>query len=491
MVVGMVLLIADTRSQDSQLAVVEADDDQDQDNEVTVESFESEKPSDMNKIFIPTREWQVIKPDHVVLPGLHIRMNLQTGLKEAKLLDDDDGSEYLQSVERLQKSEHKSVTGMTVSDVSNPEEVPINEDDEGSPRSAFMRETIIEALKNIRNDDGLTSEDHKEEAAKSQGKFRSYKELKKDFDELNLTVETDFDILSKLMKRYQISDSDDVRTGVLEDLEYLVHQFDNAINFVDMGGLQQIVVTAINSSSSSIKQSALHLLGSAVQSNPKVQIAAVEAGLVQSLIRIVAYDSQDGVARKALFALSCLVRGFPYGQQILVQHGGLEVLRKVFDRRDFRTLPLQLKVVSLLHDLLVEREEAEGERLQQLLRLNIYEQLATGGWCPAVSSLLAAASFDRRDRRYDMGAALRNEMPLRPDHDTVDKVIAAMGSMVNVCRYQFYDALPLLRHLAHTYDDLAYKEQFQDNDDGGQALFRSLADMIQRLVKNIGQRSEL
>lgn len=50
------------------------------------------------------------------------------------------------------------------------------------------------------------------------------------------------------------------------------------------------------------------------------------------------------MARKAVFALSCLVRGFPYGQQVLVQNGGLEVLRKVFDRGDFQSMPLQLKV---------------------------------------------------------------------------------------------------------------------------------------------------
>lgn len=78
-----------------------------------------------------------------------------------------------------------------------------------------------------------------------------------------------------------------------------------------------------------------------------------------------------------------------------------------------------------MHDLLVEREHAEGERLQQLRRLKLDDRLATGGWCPAVSSLLTVASFDRRDRRYDMGAALKNQMPLRPDHDTVSIVFNA------------------------------------------------------------------
>lgn len=57
----------------------------------------------------------------------------------------------------------------------------------------------------------------------------------------------------------------------------------------------------INSSSIEVKEGAFHLLGSAVQSNPKVQIAAVEAGLVQALIQALEYNAQVKCAR-----------GFPY-----------------------------------------------------------------------------------------------------------------------------------------------------------------------------------
>lgn len=477
----------------NQLVLVETDGDEDDEAFVEEEIVSEKKAVDINKVFIPSKDWQVIGPDQTLLRGLHIRMNLQTGLKEAKLMDGDDGTEYYKSLERLRKSGHTGITQAVVPLPSaNPEESSseseAEEDDEFAER---MRADILEALKNIKSDDGKTPEELSIESAKAKEKFRSYEDLKRDFKEMNIKIETDGEILTRVISQYRTSDSDIERATLLEDLEYLVHQFDNAISFVDLGGLEKIVKPALNSTSSVVKQGALHLLGSAVQSNPKVQIATLEAGLLQSLIRVVAYDTKEGVSRKAIYALSCLVRGFPYGQQVLMQHGGLEVLRKVFDKQDWQSLPLQLKVVSLLHDLLVERAEAEGERLQQLRRLNIDEQIAVGGWCPAVSSLLAAASFDRRDRRYDMGAALRNEMPLRPDHDTVDKVVSAMGSMVEVCRYQFYEALPLLRHLANTYDDLAYKEQFQDKDDGGHALFRSLAEMIQSLVRNIRVKHEL
>lgn len=36
--------------------------------------------------FIPTHEWQDILPNQAIPPGLYIRVNLQTGKKEAKLL---------------------------------------------------------------------------------------------------------------------------------------------------------------------------------------------------------------------------------------------------------------------------------------------------------------------------------------------------------------------------------------------------------------------
>ncbi|KAK7074106.1 nucleotide exchange factor sil1 [Halocaridina rubra] len=474
---------------DNQLVLVENEEDED---EVYVEEDIKEiKPLDINKVFIPSEEWQIVQPDHIILPGLHVRMNLQTGLKEAKLMDGDDGIKYFKSVERLKNTGHTGIGKVVVPSPESAAKDTSTESPEDRERAARMREHVMEALKNIKSEDGKTPEELSVESANAKNKFRSYEELKRDFDEMNLTVETDSEILIRLIQHYKSAGSDEERITLLEDLEYLVHQFDNAISFVDLGGLEYIVKPALNSSSTDIKQEALHLLGSAVQSNPKVQIATLEAGLLQSLIKSVAYDSQVDVSRKAIYALSCLVRGFPYGQQLLMQHGGLEVLRRVFDRQDWQSLPLQLKVVSLLHDLLVERAEAEGERLQQLRRLNIDEHLAVGGWCPAVSSLLTAASFDRRDRRYDMGAALRNELPLRPDHDTVDKVVSAMGSMVEVCRQQFYEALPLLRHLANTYDDLAYKEQFQDSSDGGHALFRDLAETIQSLVKNISVKKEL
>ena len=55
------------------------------------------------EVFQPTAEWQTIQPGQGIPPGLHVRMNLQTGQKEAKLMDGDDGSKYQSNKDSKQK----------------------------------------------------------------------------------------------------------------------------------------------------------------------------------------------------------------------------------------------------------------------------------------------------------------------------------------------------------------------------------------------------
>lgn len=42
--------------------------------------------------FIPTDQWQKIREGQKIPPGLHIRLNLETGEREAKLLDPNEKS---------------------------------------------------------------------------------------------------------------------------------------------------------------------------------------------------------------------------------------------------------------------------------------------------------------------------------------------------------------------------------------------------------------
>lgn len=39
------------------------------------------------ELFIPTSEWQTLKKDQGIPSGLHVRLNVQTGVREAKLME--------------------------------------------------------------------------------------------------------------------------------------------------------------------------------------------------------------------------------------------------------------------------------------------------------------------------------------------------------------------------------------------------------------------
>ena len=58
--------------------------------------------------FIPTHEWQVVKENQAIPAGLHVRMNFQTHVKEAKLMDEDESSNKKQLSDVNKNKETKS-----------------------------------------------------------------------------------------------------------------------------------------------------------------------------------------------------------------------------------------------------------------------------------------------------------------------------------------------------------------------------------------------
>ena len=50
------------------------------------------------------------------------------------------------------------------------------------------------------------------------------------------------------------------------------------------------------------------LLSGAAQSNPKFQISALEAGLLETLLRMTTLDADPSVSTKAFSALSAIIR---------------------------------------------------------------------------------------------------------------------------------------------------------------------------------------
>ena len=52
--------------------------------------FADDGTTEDREVFVPTEEWQVVKPGQAVPKGLHIKYDLQTGVYMAKLLDREE-----------------------------------------------------------------------------------------------------------------------------------------------------------------------------------------------------------------------------------------------------------------------------------------------------------------------------------------------------------------------------------------------------------------
>ncbi|XP_032885821.1 nucleotide exchange factor SIL1 isoform X2 [Amblyraja radiata] len=400
-------------------------------------------PEDM-EVFYPTNEWQIVKPGQAIPAGLHVRLNLETGTNEAKILDDERGNSALKHWKQGTRQ------GMV-----------------NTNSKSFTAEELKKALKYIKQDGNIEmEEDHQEKVMK---RFRPINELKKDLEAMNIRIETDMEIIDKLVGKFNSTSATlKQKIGALYDLEYYVHQVDNARHLMSTGGLQ-LVINALNASEPLIQEHAAFVLGSTLSGNPQVQIAAMEAGALQKLLVLLATDHPVPIKKKALFALSSTLRHFPFAQQQFLKLGGLQVLRQLFQAR--RTESLHVRVITLLYDMALEKKLIQEnkdshtmhkEENRQYDEINLLPPMLEQGWCVLLPQLLTST-----------------------EHDTREKVFKTMSILMAACRNQ-YQALQGLSSslimLRSEYENLAAEELREGEQDGYfLGLLNSLNSIIEQL----------
>ena len=109
-------------------------------------------------MFVATSSWQEVLPGQRVPGGLHVRLNLETGNKEARLL----------APEAATTSDHGA---------------------------------LKEALKNIKSDFNPDQGDSSDDTDPSR--FRTMDELKEALGEVQLNMETDLEVLTQLVDQFR------------------------------------------------------------------------------------------------------------------------------------------------------------------------------------------------------------------------------------------------------------------------------------------------
>ena len=223
-------------------------------------------------VFVPTKEWQEVREGQSIPAGLHVRIDLQTGQKEAKLLEEDENDVV---------SEDEGL--LTLSDTERSTAGQSDRKGVVNKRSKmFSQEQVIEMLRDLNNDrvqgnapriaasvsfsDGVTPK-KMEYTGKEEDKemVRSKDHFKRSLKDLQLTFHRDVEVMLELSEVLADNSSGVPELcSALEELEYHVHQIDNARDLNVIGGLV-LVVRLLNHTHPEVRGWAAHVIGSASQ----------------------------------------------------------------------------------------------------------------------------------------------------------------------------------------------------------------------------------
>ena len=279
--------------------------DTDDSDLLVIEEESDGRVEEQRDVFVATKEWQVVKEGQAIPPGLHVRMNLQTGLKEAKLLeegthneDDDVDSETVNGSEGGDIERDSEATSDTLT------QAPIEAKFLGDNRrthylgksdrrgivnkktKVFSRKELLDALSDEfqenKDDDTaehmfLTAQESRDEDNFNVQQATSHKELGNHLSasvdqesgrrrsELPYTLHEEVGMMLEHSQTLARKDATvEELVHALEELEYHVHNLDNAKDLNAIGGLV-LVIRQLNHSSPKVRSHAAHVIGAASQ----------------------------------------------------------------------------------------------------------------------------------------------------------------------------------------------------------------------------------
>jgi len=302
-----------------------------------------------NKTFVATEKWKTIEDGEVLPAGLHVRMNLQTGKKEAKLLDKDENE--------LQKS-------------------------------ALIK---IDDNLNVEDDSDQTSQSVKpkyNEDDPPKKKFRSLDEIRKEFGEKHPEIKrTMLNVVQKFESFLNNSESIDYEkiTEYITDLTHEVHFIDSATHFIQSEGLQKIIFPCLNMTHhEGVRAAGFLLLGTIASNNANAQSVAVDLGFVQVLLRALALEKTPILRKRAGFALAAILRNFPAAHSKFFQDGGLSIFASIMDNPKDAGDQMKIRIIRVLSDFLTYGKPLEVDEHSAVVTWDTL--LREQGWCARISN---------------------------------------------------------------------------------------------------------
>jgi len=174
----------------------------------------------------------------------------------------------------------------------------------------------------------------------------------------------------------------------LDLILFCIEDIDNALDFIKIEGGLQTLVDLLASDQPSLRLGGAWILGTLVQNNPKAQHAVFETGCLSTLLGLIKTDTVVDVRRKALLAVSALVRGFSLAaDRFIEQENGFVFLANLVnsgrDQADGMTSlvdpTIQKRALFLLTHLLREEPSRTTAARQAKLVASVGGMLVAAG----------------------------------------------------------------------------------------------------------------
>ncbi|KJE89738.1 hypothetical protein CAOG_01167 [Capsaspora owczarzaki ATCC 30864] len=402
-------------------------------------------PSELTTKFVPTHEWQDLHPDQPVPPGLHIELNFETGRRRAKLLDPEpahaeqprDELDALENNDSEFVHNHGDVIAINVENTGQPGDERSVQPKQRKVRilHQYTKQEIKDKLAKMHGDDlhasafcpagdaeCLLSLDQPAAAAaaaaasseRSTATLQELREAMAIMERENLLVRSDVRLMMELLEKAASPDSsEDNVVDALLVLSELVNQIDNGRDLDRIDGMRQLI-GYLGSTSVAVKSAAALALGSAIHNNDEAKVDALRRDILPLLLDLVS-DGTELVARRALYAMSALLRHMPQAQEDFQMLDGPQRLLSTLASTHSKAVIV--KITTLVTDLVDEldhaasvlnsqvhwtlqpdseealdtakRLEREALQRQAQVRLTLRDQLTTPAACMTIAHFVA------------------------------------------------------------------------------------------------------
>ncbi|KAK9237315.1 hypothetical protein V1525DRAFT_404426 [Lipomyces kononenkoae] len=395
-------------------------------------------------VFEATDSWQEVLPDQVIPGGLHVRLNFETGQREAKLVSDDDDEEHT-GVVVVSEGASADIT------LKNPQD---QVDDTSAKVDSQQSGTWGKSPYSHKPNPHISLSEHQEFennlafilssfALKGTESSTSGKDKNDNGPPESTALES---------VRSNIDESQhELLIAALRNVEDFSHEIDFGIKLAAPEVIS-IFLTLVNTHSSpQVRALSARIIGSSLQNNePALQIATVSQ-VVTNLLQSLEQEQDPTVRYRIMFALASSIHG-KFGRAEFWKHKGGDILRKYFfagsPDEDFLG-----RVGTFVEDSFVND------------KMNIYGSSDTpqpelevelGLWCSAFQDALARdniASMDVREKIFSSLSAIKLRFPTYcPIQDNFRRWIAEKVEQRAALRRQKHEAQEDLSSSLSTVD---------------------------------------